>query len=154
MKLRIITVGKPKERFIREGIVEYVRRLSSSFPLDIRSLPDVRGGAPETAMEKTGRAILKELSPRDHAVLLDEAGDSMPSVRFSSHLFSTLESVSGRLVFVVGGPFGVSREVRQRSDEMLSLSPMTMTHEMCLLLLSEQIYRAWTIREGMSYHHG
>lgn len=100
-----------------------------------------------------GAGILRKLSERDYCVLLDQDGSSMTSLCFSEWLFDRLGTVSGRIVLVVGGPFGVSTQVRERADLKISLSDMTLTHEMCLLLLFEQIYRAVTIERGGSYHH-
>jgi 23S rRNA (pseudouridine1915-N3)-methyltransferase len=153
MKLSVLAIGKPKDKSILKGIDSYVKRTTPHLPISLDYLPDGRGLSPEKSTERESKAILRYLTPRDHVVLLDEKGSTMTSRTFSSYLFSRLKSAHGRLVFVIGGPFGFSEDVRKRSDEMLSLSPMTLTHEMCLLFFSEQIYRALMISKNTSYHH-
>jgi 23S rRNA (pseudouridine1915-N3)-methyltransferase len=104
-------------------------------------------------IEKEGASILKRLRERDTVVLLDEHGKMYDSVGFSDYISKLLCEIEGRLVFVIGGAFGLSQEVRKRAGEIISLSKMTMPHELCLLLLSEQLYRAFSIIAGTDYHH-
>ncbi len=154
MKINVIAVGKPKQKFIQEESISYLRRLGSGLSTEITFLSDsTRMKDTSKAMENEEKLILKSVSDRDYVILLDERGKMMSSEDFSGHLFSLLENTSGKIAFVIGGPFGVTRSIRQRSDEMLSLSLMTVTHEMCLLLLSEQIYRAVMIERNSPYHH-
>jgi 23S rRNA (pseudouridine1915-N3)-methyltransferase len=104
-------------------------------------------------IEKEGISILKKLRERDTIILLDERGKMYDSVEFSSFISRELGIVGGRLVFVIGGAFGLSQNVKERAQAVVSLSKMTMPHELCLLFLSEQLYRAFSIIAGNDYHH-
>lgn len=154
MKIVILSVGKPKNQLFKSQVEEYHRRVTGSITSEWQVVPESVGkGSITSSINEEGTGILRKLSERDYCVLLDQNGDSMTSMRFSEWLFYKLGTVSGRIVFVVGGPFGVSAKIRERSDKKVSLSDMTLTHEMCLLLLFEQIYRAITIERGGRYHH-
>ncbi len=154
MKIHILAIGTPKQKFIKDQSELYLKRVGANLSSCIEFLPDstkVKDG--EKSIELEGRTLLKNVSARDYMILLDERGSLISSEDFSLHLFSKLREVPGRILFIIGGPFGVSEEVRLRSDETISLSKMTMTHEMCLLFLSEQIYRAVMIERNSPYHH-
>ena len=86
-------------------------------------------------------------------MLLDEHGKEMRSVEFSSYMENKMNTVSKRLVFIIGGPYGFSPDVYRRADEQLSLSKMTFSHQMIRLIFVEQLYRAMTIMRGEPYHH-
>lgn len=155
MKLNIISVGKPREDFIKKGISSYTKRISRYIPFNLEYLADAGSGLkdPAKVKEKEEKVILKKISPRDYVVLMDEKGSLMTSEAFSSFIFKKLPVVSGKMMFVIGGPYGVSNAVRQRCSEVISLSPMTLTHEMSFLFLTEQIYRAIMIENNTKYHH-
>lgn len=154
MKLVILSVGKPKNRLLKSQVEEYHRRVAGSITCEWQVVPESvgKGTVPASIIEESA-GIFKKLSKRDYCVLLDQDGNSMTSNQFSEWLFHKLGTISGRIVFVVGGPFGVSSQIHERADLKFSLSDMTLTHEMCLLLLCEQIYRAITIERGGRYHH-
>ncbi len=97
--------------------------------------------------------MLREISPSDRVVLLDERGPEMTSREFATYLDKKMVSLQGRLIFIIGGPYGFSKEMYGRADEKLSLSKMTFSHEMIRLFFTEQIYRAMTILRGEPYHH-
>lgn len=154
MKLLILSVGKPRNPLFKFHVEEYHRRVSGAISCEWQIVPDVSGKKPEGgSLAEEGSGLLRKLNDRDYFVLLDEAGETMTSVRFSEWLFGKLRIVPGRLVLAVGGPFGVSLPVRERAEMKISLSKLTLPHEMCLLLLFEQIYRAVTIERGGRYHH-
>ena len=96
---------------------------------------------------------MKRIRPRDCVVLLREDGTERTSRELASFLAERMEATAGRVVLVVGGPWGTSRELGDRADATLSLSRMTFTHEMCFLFLAEQLYRAFSILAGTGYHH-
>ena len=154
MKIFVLSVGKPKNRLFKSQVEEYHRRVAGSITCEWQVVPESvgKGSVPASIIEESA-GILKKLSERDYFVLLDQDGDSMTSKLFSEWLFHKLGTISGRIVFVVGGPFGVSSQIQGRADRKVSLSDMTLTHEMSLLLLFEQIYRAITIERGGRYHH-
>ncbi len=155
MRLTVIFTGKTKERYLKEGVDEYLKRMDRYAPLTIITIPDLKisGKADREQVKRTeGEQILKKIRPGDYLILLDEGGQMFDSVGFAKHL-SSLEGRTGRAVFVVGGPYGFSDEVYGRADEKISLSAMTFSHQMIRLIFSEQLYRAYTILRGEPYHH-
>jgi 23S rRNA (pseudouridine1915-N3)-methyltransferase len=153
MNLRIIQLGKDKDAWLTEAIGEYRKRLSALCKLDILELPDVsirQTGSSDIVVRKEADAILPRLDPDDYVILLDERGVQKTSLEFSAFLDSI--SDRKRIVFVIGGVYGTEERVRQRANVCLSLSPLTFTHRMVRLILTEQIYRALMIRSGRSYH--
>jgi 23S rRNA (pseudouridine1915-N3)-methyltransferase len=154
LKLLVISVGRPRNRLYKSEVEEYHHRVAASISCEWMAVPESTGrvsAAASIAVE--GARILKKMNKRDYCVILDQNGRSMTSSEFSKWIFFRLGSVPGRMVLVVGGAFGLSELVKERSDMKLSLSGMTLTHEMSLLLLFEQLYRAVTIEKGGSYHH-
>ena len=136
MKITVLSVGKPKNKLFRDGKIYYLEQVN-----------------PEKIRNIDGESILRVIRERDYVVLLDDKGCKRTSYEFAEWLEQRLKETCGRLVFIIGGPFGVSDLVKKRSDSMLSLSSMTFPHELCLVFLSEQIYRACTIKAGTGYHH-
>ncbi|WP_352397026.1 23S rRNA (pseudouridine(1915)-N(3))-methyltransferase RlmH [Aminobacterium colombiense] len=154
MKIVIITVGQPRNQNIAELINEYSKRCRPFMPLEFEHVPEARGAsAPEKAIEQESDGLLKRIKNRDYLVLLDEKGEQFTSVAFSQWVYRSIGEVRGRLVFVIGGSHGVAERVKKRSQVKIALSILTFPHELCLLFLTEQLYRAIAIHEGMSYHH-
>lgn len=153
MNLKIIQLGKDKDAWLSEGIAEYQKRLSPFCKLEVMQLPDVSvkdTGNSDLVIAKEGQLILSKLDSDDYVILLDERGEEKTSLEFSG--FLTNLSDRRRLVFVIGGVFGTSQEVKQRANTCLSLSKFTFTHRMVRLILMEQIYRAMMIAGGRKYH--
>ncbi len=144
-KISLVWVGKTKENFIREGIEKYLRLIERFINIEVIELKDEKNQGTERAKKKEADRILKTAQ---RYILLSENGRLMNSKDFSGYIFSRENPV-----LVIGGPFGVSREVEERAVDVISLSPMTLTHELARLMLLEQIYRAITIKKGMRYHH-
>ncbi len=154
MLIRIIQLGKTKDAWLQTGINEYLKRLGPFVRLEVIELPDVSlkvTGSPEVVKEKEAEAILSKIDNNDHVVVLDEAGERKTSLEFSA--FLTNISENKRVVFVIGGVYGVSQKLHQRADALLSLSSMTFTHRMVRLILAEQLYRAFMIKANRSYHY-
>lgn len=145
MKIRIIWIGKTKEVFVREGIEKYRRLVSPFCKLEIVEIRDSKEKNIEKALQKEGERIFKA-SPR--FVLLGEKGREFTSVQFSDFV-----QRSHGEDFVIGGPYGVSDEVKEKASGVISLSKMTFTHEMSRIIVLEQIYRAFTIMNKRGYHH-
>lgn len=103
--------------------------------------------------KQEGEKLLKWLQPSDYVVLLDDKGKQYSSVEFAGYLEKKSFSAAKRLIFVVGGPYGFSEEVRERANETVSLSKMTFTHQMVRMVFTEQLYRAMTILQNEPYHH-
>ncbi len=145
MKIRLVWVGKTKERFIQEGIEKYLRLLKPFADVAVSEVKEEKGKDIQRMVEKEGERILKLRSPY---VLLDERGKEYSSAAFADFL-SRRPSVH----FVVGGAYGVSERVKEAAEGAVALSKMTLTHEMSRLLLTEQLYRAFTILHKRGYHH-
>jgi 23S rRNA (pseudouridine1915-N3)-methyltransferase len=146
MKLLIISPGKAHALEYRDAIAEYEKRLSSALPIEW-AFPAAG------TKESEGAAILKLVKPEDVVILLDERGKEIDSPGLASLIDTHLQEGTKRLVFAIGGAFGVSEEVKARADRTLSLSKLVFPHQLVRLILAEQLYRAWSIRSGGKYHH-
>lgn len=156
MEITLIVIGKTNAKYLIEGLDEYTHRLKHYITYNINILPDIKNTknlTEEQQKETEGKLILNALKPGDFLVLLDERGKEFSSMQFSDYLQRKMNSGLRRLVFVVGGPYGFSKDVYNKADEKLSLSKMTFSHEMIRLFFTEQIYRAMTIIRGEPYHH-
>jgi len=155
MKTSLILIGKTNNKHFQAGIDDYISRISHYMPFYLVTIPDIKNTKSLTEAqqkEKEGELILKQLSPSDTLVLLDEHGKELRSIELAAWLEKKQVSTN-RLVLCIGGPYGFSKAVYDRADEMLSLSKMTFSHQMVRLILTEQIYRACTIIKGEPYHH-
>ena len=158
MKITVITVGKIKEKYLRDAIAEYSKRLSKYCKLEILEVSDEKtpDHASETVEEgirqKEGERILKLLKEDAYVVTLEIGGRMLDSVEFSKKI-ETL-GIQGRshICFIIGGSLGLGQKVRERSDYKLSFSKMTFPHQLMRVILLEQIYRGYRIIEGAPYH--
>ncbi|MBR1671709.1 MAG: 23S rRNA (pseudouridine(1915)-N(3))-methyltransferase RlmH [Fretibacterium sp.] len=153
MKLLILTVGKPKEKRMAALAGDYLARIRPSGLVGVERVPDAAARSPEEAMEREGQELLRRIQPRDRVLLMREDGAEHTSSSFAALLASELEQAAGRVILVIGGPWGASAAVKERANVGLALSRMTFTHEMCFLFLAEQLYRAFSILRGTGYHH-
>jgi 23S rRNA (pseudouridine1915-N3)-methyltransferase len=156
VKIQVLAMGKPRESFIVSGIEHYQTRLKTLLPVEWTYLPEPGKGRSLTAEQRReleGIEFLRRLEDRDVLFLLDERGRQWSSEELSLRLYEQIALGQGKLTFLIGGPYGTSKAVQQRADVTLSLSKMTFTHEMALLLLTEQLYRAAMIHSGSKYHH-
>ncbi len=156
MKIRVLAMGRPRESFIAEGLSLYQTRLRPLLPVEWIYLPETGRGHRFTEARRRefeGEEFLRRVESSDELFLFDESGKQWSSEEFSSKLYESVARTRGRLVFLIGGPYGTSGAVRARADETLSLSRLTFTHEMALLIAAEQIYRAAMIHKGSKYHH-
>ena len=155
MKTVLIQVGKTVNKHFIAGINDYVERINHYMPFDIVTIPELKNTksiSEEQQKQAEGELILKQLQPSDTVVLLDEHGRQYRSIEFARWLEQKQISAR-RLIFIIGGPYGFSKEVYARANEQLSLSLMTFSHQMIRLTFTEQIYRACTIIKGEPYHH-
>jgi len=158
MQIHIIAVGKIKEKFLREGVAEYEKRLRPYLNLKIVELSEEKRSASaspsaeKTAIVKEGERILSAVPSGSYVVTLDDGGASWSSPELAG--FLRLRELAGKnqFTFIIGGDLGLSPKVLTESDMQLSLSKMTFTHQMARLLLMEQIYRACRINSGEPYH--
>lgn len=156
MKISLILVGKTTEKYFIEAFSEYSNRLKHYIPFETEVIPELKntkGLTPSQQKEKEADLIMKVLQPGDHIVLLDEQGKEFTSMKFANYLERKTHSISKRLVFVVGGPYGFSDRIYAAAHEKISLSRMTFSHQMIRILFVEQIYRAMTILNNEPYHH-
>jgi len=156
MKIRFICVGKTVESFLREGELNFQNRLKHYIPfvrIDLPDLKNVKNLSTDQIKLEEGKLILKQVTPHQEVILLDENGKQFSSVDFAQFLDSSFLRSSKDLVFIIGGPYGFSAEVYARSSSKISLSKMTFSHQMVRMIFLEQLYRALTIRKGEPYHH-
>lgn len=155
MKIFILCIGKTHSSYLKEGIGIYLDRLKHYTKVEYLELPDVpnKGLLPEALKQKEGELIMKHLKADDLLFLLDEKGDEFSSREFAALLQKRMNSGLKQMVLVTGGAFGFSKEVYQRAEGKISFSRMTFSHEMIRLLLTEQLYRGFSILKGEGYHH-
>lgn len=156
MKIILLAVGKTADRTMADAIENYVKRIKHYTPFEFKILPDVKTGKNVTEDKQKqleGQQFMTCIQPGDKVVLLDERGKEYSSMEFSSYLGNCLSALQRNLIFIIGGPYGFSPEIYARANEKISLSRMTLTHEMVRLFFTEQIYRAFTIMRGEPYHH-
>ncbi|WP_026584778.1 23S rRNA (pseudouridine(1915)-N(3))-methyltransferase RlmH [Bacillus sp. J33] len=158
MNISIITVGKLKEKYLKLGIDEYLKRLSAYAKMEIIEVPDEK--APEELSEtemiqvkqKEGERILSKVHPDAHVIALAIEGKMKSSEELADSLDKLATYGKSKIAFVIGGSLGLSQEVLQRADEKLSFSKMTFPHQLMKLILLEQVYRAFRINRGEPYH--
>ena len=156
MKITLLTVGRTDVEWVRKGLDLYVSRLRHYVPFSLIEIPELKNVpalAREQIKQKEGELVLKALKPSDCVILLDERGREYRSIEFASMLEDRMSRGGRDLVFVVGGAYGFSDAVYSRSDEKISLSKMTFSHQMVRTIFAEQLYRAFTIMKGEPYHH-
>ncbi|WP_319470408.1 23S rRNA (pseudouridine(1915)-N(3))-methyltransferase RlmH [uncultured Pseudodesulfovibrio sp.] len=153
-KIGFIWVGKLKESFSKDGCALYWKKLSRFFKLDEAMVKDAPGKLPPADKNrKEGEGILAKLKPGDVLIILDEHGDRLTSRELAKRVRKWTDAPNQRPVFAIGGPFGLSDEVKKAARHKIRLSDMTLPHELARLLLLEQLYRAGTILKNMPYHH-
>ncbi len=155
MKTTLLLVGKTTNKHISACIEDYVDRIGHYMPFSIQVIPELKNTkklSMSQQKEREGELILKKLQEGDHVILLDENGKEMRSVEWAEWIEKKTHGVRS-LVFVVGGPYGFSDAVYERSNGKISLSRMTFSHQMVRLIFVEQVYRACTIIKGEPYHH-
>lgn len=158
MKVKIICVGKLKEKYLVDGIHEYIKRISGYADVEVIEVADER--IPERASlaeeimikAKEGRRLLDKVKQDDYMVLLDVNGKEMDSVDFSKHIEKCMIDGKSTIDFVIGGSLGHGEEIIDRANMRLSFSPMTFPHQLMRLILVEQIYRAFKIMRNETYH--
>ena len=159
MDIKIIAVGKIKEKFYKSAIEEYLKRMQAYNKIEIIEVNDEQ--APENlsdkeieqVKEKEGKKILSKIEDSDYVVSLEILGKQLDSVGFANFIENEMQEGFGRnLVFVIGGSNGLSKEVSQRSNHKLSFSKMTFPHQLMRVVLIEQIYRGFRIINGHPYH--
>ena len=156
MKITLLTVGKTDKDWVKQGIDIYASRMKHYFPFSIVESPELKNVSSlsqDQIKTKEGELILKNVKPTDDMILLDERGREFSSMEFAKALQDKISYTGKDIVFVIGGAYGFSDAVRQRSNSKISLSRMTFSHQMVRAIFVEQLYRAFTIMKGEPYHH-
>lgn len=148
--IKIICVGKIKEKFFKEAISEYQKRLQKYSKIEIIELPDF-SLTPEQNKEKEGELILKQIKEKDFVVTLEIEGKELSSLEFSENL-EKIQMTNPNILFIIGGSNGLADIVKKRSNYALSFSKFTFPHQLFRIILLEQIYRAFKIQHHESYH--
>ena len=158
MKIRIVAVGKLKEKYLREGVAEYEKRLAPFASVELlETREEYMAENPSEAqrqqtLAKEGERLLRLVPEKSLLIVLDVKGKLLSSEALAKELAGLALQGRSDLTFLIGGAFGLSPAVRDRADLRISFSPMTFTHQMVRLLLYEQIYRAFKINRGEKYH--
>lgn len=146
MKITLIVVGKLKEKFLVEGVAEYLKRLKKFATIELREIPECR------TVEEEGLKILSLVPQNSWLCVLDVSGEALSSEEFAKKIAALNLNGISDLTFAIGGAFGLGEELRRAAEFRLSLSKMTLTHQMARLVLVEQIYRAFKINRNEPYH--
>ena len=155
MKIRIIALGKIKEKFLKDGIDEFLKRLSPYTSIDIVELNPIEikdENLTERILEEEGKRILAHVKSDSYVITMEIQGRELSSEDFAQKIKEVTISGTSELIFIIGSSCGISKEVSQRADFKLSMSKMTFLHQFARLLLVEQIYRAFKILSNEKYH--
>ena len=158
MKIKVVTVGKLKEKYLKDGIAEYSKRISRFAKFEMIELSDKK--TPDKASESEnqkileieGQRILSKIADRDFVIVLAIEGKTFFSEEFSKQLEETSIKGFSTLTFIIGGSLGLSSSVKNRANLSVSFGRLTLPHQLMRLVLVEQIYRAFTIQQGFPYH--
>ncbi len=153
--MKIVCLGKTKQKFIEDGISEYQKRISKYFKLDWQILPDVKltgSNTIEQVKEQEAEIILKKLPMSSFIIVLDGTGEEFSSVKIAKFLENKLNTEKD-IIFIIGGVYGLSNRILKKANIVLSFSKFTFTHQMIRLLLIEQLYRSFTIIKNKKYHY-
>lgn len=157
MKVTLICVGKVKEKFYRDAIKEYEKRLGAYIKLNTIEISDEKVKVENDseialAIEKEGNNILSKIKDNQYVITLEILGKNLSSEEFASKIDNLMLIGKSDVALVIGGSYGLSDSVKKRSDFALSFSRMTFPHQMMRVVLLEQVYRAYRIITGASYH--
>lgn len=156
MKIELWVIGRTKDHYLKEGEAEYIKRIKRHMGVEVITIDIPAWPASLTAAEiktKEAQLVLPKLKSDDYLIALDERGALVKSEELAQQLQSWMNAGYKRLVFLVGGAWGLDDAVKQRSNWQLSLSKLTFTHQMVRLIFLEQVYRAFSILNNEPYHN-
>ncbi len=156
MKIQFWSIGKAHDDYVRDGILEFTKRISKYYPVDWRIIAAARQtvNSLEADIRKTESAsVLGALQKDDFLVLLDEKGKLISSPKLASNIEQWTNNGVRHLIFLIGGAFGVDESIRTRANYTWALSPLVFPHQLVRLIIAEQVYRACTILRNEKYHH-
>lgn len=149
--IKIICVGKIKEKFFKEALEEYKKRLSKYTKLQIIEVEDVNLPNESLIKQKEKELIEKNINEKDYVITLEIEGKELNSIELSNKI-QELEQTSPNITFIIGGSYGLDEKLKQKSNYKLSFSKLTFPHQLFRVILLEQIYRAYKIKNNESYH--
>jgi len=153
MTIEFIFIGKTTEKWIDEGTLHYLNRIKHYVKAEIKVFNVPSTGSPAIQKKKESALILEKITGKDLVVLLDEKGKQFSSEAFAVQLNKFITSGKSKVLFIIGGAYGLDDTLKERADLLLSFSNMTFTHQMIRPILLEQVYRACTILKNEKYHH-
>jgi len=156
MKIQLWSIGKPHDKELKPAIEQFTTRCNNYFSVEWNIIPVPRNAGMMSEMDlkkKEGEVILEWLEERDYMVALDERGKQFTSKALADFIQLRANESTRRLIFVIGGAFGLDETVLKRADMKWSLSTLTFPHQLVRLILAEQLYRAFTILRNEKYHH-
>jgi Uncharacterized conserved protein len=156
MKIQFWSIGKPHEEYAKKGIEEFTKRITNYFPVEWLIIPSPKnaGKMSDTELKKAEASIIiQQLQKDDFLILLDERGKQISSPELANWLQLRANESTKRIVFLIGGAFGVDEMVKQRANLTWGLSKLVFPHMLVRLILAEQVYRACTILRNEKYHH-
>ena len=148
--MKIICVGKLKEKYLQDAVLEYKKRISRYTKIELIELQDASYEDKEKCLKEEGERILKHIHEKDFVITLEIEGTMLDSLAFQENLEKNEQR--GPITFVIGGSHGIAEAVKQRSNQHLSFSTLTFPHQLFRVLLLEQIYRSYKIRNHETYH--
>ena len=157
MKITLLNVGQADDRWLRDAIDTYMKRINRYTGFSIHDIPAPKKWnslTPKLRKEQEGKLLLEHMQESDFTILLDEKGRVFNSVQFAGFIQERMNRSTRKLLFITGGPWGFSPEVYRKAQMKLSLSAMTFSHQMVRLFFTEQLYRAFTILKNEPYHNG
>ena len=158
MKITIVCAGKLKEKYLRDGIAEYEKRLRPYADLRMIEIIEERmkdrpsPAEKDEVLRREGERLSSQIPQGAYLIVLDVSGEEMSSEKFSTRIDRLMLMGESHIAFLIGGPFGLSDELRQRADLRLSFSQFTLPHQLIRLFLMEQIYRSFKISRHEPYH--
>ena len=156
MKFQFWAIGKNNEPYVKPGVEDFTKRISNYFKVEWNIIPVPKNAGMMSEMDlkkKEGELILEWLEPDDFLVALDEHGKSMTSEKLAAFLQARANDSTKKLVFLIGGAFGLDPAILKRANYTWSLSELTFPHQLVRLILAEQVYRVCTILRNEKYHH-
>jgi 23S rRNA (pseudouridine1915-N3)-methyltransferase len=153
VQLRVVAVGKVREKYIRLACEDFVKRLGPYFPIDVVEVKASLGSHPQAAQREEAERVLKALREDECVWLLDRSGDQLSSEELSRMVAAVGNAGTRRMVFVIAGTYGAHDSLRERADFVWSLSKLTFLHEWARTIVLEQLYRAAKIARNEPYHH-
>lgn len=156
MKIQFWAIGKNHEPYVKPGVEDFTKRISNYFPVEWTIIPVPKNAGMLSEMDlkkKEGETVMGWLQKEDYLVALDERGKQFDSVQLSQFLQIRGNESTKKLVFLIGGAYGIDEAILKRANQKWSLSLLTFPHQLVRLILAEQVYRACTILRNEKYHH-